>query len=79
MKDTTVVMYVKQSDFKYFLEVFKIVSELPENYFDYTFRSEDIKYSNEKMMGDWIQLNIPVMTYLKWEVCYRTNLYRKNA
>jgi len=72
MKDVTVTIWVKQEDFAYFCEVLKTISNLPENYFDYHFRAEDIKYSTQ-LHSHWIQVNLPLPLYLKWEICYRTN------
>ena len=74
MNEVTVTIWVNSTDFKYFTEVLKVISELPFNYFDYKFRAEDIKYSKEKMIGAWFQLNLPISLFLKWEICYRTNI-----
>lgn len=79
MKDTTVAIWVRKSDFKYFLEVFRTLTELPESHFSYSFRSEDIRWFNEKTTSECIQMNIPVLSYLKWEVCYSDNLNKINS
>jgi hypothetical protein len=72
MENTTVTIWVRPTDFKYFLEVLKIISELPDNYFEYEFRAKDINYSTGQYSA-WTQINIPILLYLKWEICYKTN------
>ena len=75
MEKTTITVFIPKSDFSFFLEIFKIVCDLPNLEANYTFRGKDIRMYTEKMMGEnHYQINIPIMDYIKW-TCY----HKKNS
>lgn len=74
MKNLTITVFIPKSDFSYFLEVFKIISELPNLEVDYTFRGKDIRMYTEKMMGEsQYQINLPIMDFFKWTAYHNKN------
>ena len=74
MKNLTATVWVAVEDFNCFLQFYAIIQDLPNLECDYTFRSKDIRMYGEKMMLDCVQINIPMLEYLKWRAYYMKNL-----
>lgn len=66
----TITLFIKPESLAIFLEVCKILKDLPlEN--NYVFQPSDITFS-EAMISNYIWLNIEVMEYLKLKYCIRS-------
>lgn len=68
MKNITITVWVKNNDFAEFLKQWKYLFDAEKYYRQNDFKYNGIPLYLEKMMGDFVQLNLKVEDYLFWKI-----------
>jgi hypothetical protein len=71
MKTTTITIWVHPNDEIQFLQYLDIIDKLPIES-SYTWETKDVKIS-KAMISNWIWVNIPIETYVKFMASWRFN------
>lgn len=64
---TTITLFVEPKSLTIFLEVLKILENLPINN-SYHFRPSDLVFT-EEMISNWCWINVPIDQYIKLKYC----------
>ena len=67
MKQMTITIFIEPKSLPIFLEVAKILSDLPLDN-DYVFSPSDIVYS-EQLISNWIWINMDIAEYIEFKYC----------